>query len=92
MEKSEMLDNGWLKAVESSDKQRVWRTFKEALEQNIPYSCVYAIISQKTGERVNCFASAEVTRNAAGKVIFVHGTVQLADNALSPARREFLRG
>lgn len=75
MERAEMLGNGWLKAVDSDDKQRVWRTFKESIEQNIPYSSNYTVVSQRTGQRIYCYASAEVTRTPQNKVIFIHGTV-----------------
>lgn len=82
MERSEMLGNGWLKAVDSEDKNRVYQTFLEAIHNKIPYNAHYTVINQKTGEKIKCFASAEVTRGPAGEIIFIHGTVEVENNRL----------
>lgn len=82
MERSEMLGNGWLKAIDSEDKTRVYNTFIEAIRNKIPYNSHYTVVNQKTGEKVKCFASAEVTRGLNGEIIFIHGTVEVENNRL----------
>lgn len=76
MERAEMLGNGWLRAIESDDKVRVYNTFTEAIKNRIPYSCHYTVVNQRTGQRTKCYTSAEVTRGPDDKVIFIHGTVE----------------
>lgn len=80
MERSEMLGRGWLKAVDSEDKNRVHQSFLDAIRNKIPYSSSYTIINQKTGERIKCFASAEVTRGLKDEVVFIHGVVEVEND------------
>lgn len=75
MERSEMLGSGWLKAIETGDRARVWANFQEAISSKIPYSVEYVAVNQKTEERIPCFAEAEITRDMDGTVIFIHGVV-----------------
>lgn len=65
---------GWLRAVVPEHRERVWREFKSAIANGIPYACHYSLQTSKG--LVNVVATGEVIRSRDDRILTVRGTVE----------------
>lgn len=74
IERNDMLENGWLKAIVPEERDKVYSIWVNSIKNDIPYSCDYHIINQETGEKLYCRAQTTSTKYAS-KNSGYHGTV-----------------
>lgn len=71
----EMLGNGWLVAIDDSDRADVWLSWQNSIKLGIPYEIVYTVNNRKTNQTFKCRASAITHKAIDGKILGYYGTV-----------------
>lgn len=71
MDRSDMLDNGWLKGIHDDDRDRVFTTWMNSVSKGIPYSCDYRIYNKQTKQTILCRAETLSIKNGQ----WFHGTI-----------------
>ncbi len=83
LEKEAMLEHGWLAAVDDSERDRVFKEWKYAIEQDIPYSWTYTIVNQKTMNVAKFRTTVAPLRTPDGRVLVYYGTVEQISSEVS---------
>lgn len=79
LDRGEMVGNGWLQAIEETDRLRVWGEWTKTTQQGVPFSCTYTVVNQETGEVVRCRAFTVTTHNEKHLPIAYFGVVKPLD-------------
>lgn len=70
----QMLGNGWLAAVDESERAEVWNQWHENIKLDIPHESKYTIYNRKTRETFKVRTTAITHRTNDGKVLAYYGT------------------
>lgn len=81
LERAEMLGNGWLKAVDMSERQKVMEFWEYAVKHNMPYDYEYAVINQNTGKRFRVITRAFPVASRSGEMLCYVGMVEMLSDA-----------
>lgn len=80
LERSDMLNKGWLEAVDKEDRINVWKEWNDFIVNDIPYEAEYYIHNKRTGQKIKCIALARSFKDNEGKSIGIHGFVEPVRN------------
>lgn len=85
LERAEMLGNGWLKAIDISERQKVMEFWEYAVKHNMPYDYEYMVVNQRTGEKYRAATRAFPVSSRAGQMLCYVGMVErLSDGGKNP--------
>lgn len=76
MDAADFAGNGWLSAIDSKERNEVWKLWQSAVKEHIPYEYTYGITNQRTGERFRCYTKAYPAKLKTGEVVWYVGTVE----------------
>lgn len=75
MERQEMLENGWLLAVNDEERAEVWDEWVYSIQNHIPYEAEYTVHNKKTKENFKVRVMAIANKADSGKILGYFGTV-----------------
>lgn len=85
LERAEMLGNGWLKAVNMSERQKVMEFWEYAVAHNMPYDYEYHIVNQDSGEKIRVITRAFPVSSRSGQMLCYVGMVErVLDAGINP--------
>lgn len=75
---SQMIGNGWLRAVVAEERQSVYDKWMGAVRNDFPYECRYRVrcCAEGGGETFEVQATAVAIRDSSGKIIRFYGSVE----------------
>ena len=76
----EMVDYGWLKAIDRNQRIDVLTSWQNAVAKDIPYEWEYTVFNQKSSEKISCRVFTHTLRDLDGKPLMYYGTVEVVDS------------
>lgn len=76
LERAQMLGNGWLQAVNRSERQKVMEFWHYAIEHKMPYDYEYGIVNQETLEKFHAVTRAFPVVSKDGAMLCYVGIVE----------------
>jgi PAS domain-containing protein len=76
MDAADFAGNGWLRAIDKSERQEVFEAWKSAVQNNMPYESEYTVVNQRTHERTKCRSKAYPAKLKSGELVWYVGTVE----------------
>lgn len=79
LEKEEMKGTNYLKGVHNEQRASFYKTFKDSIEQKIPFSYNFLCVNQHNGLKTDCYIKCDVIKDLKGQIIFLSGIVEIVD-------------
>ena len=76
MDAADLSGTGWLSAIDTTERNRVWREWQESIKNHIPYECTYKVTNQRTGESFRCHTKAYPAKVKSGQTVWYVGSVE----------------
>lgn len=85
LERAQMLGNGWMRAVNRSERQKVMEFWEYAVQHKMPYDYEYGVVNQETMEKFKVSTRAFPVVSKDGSVLCYVGMVErLSDGGKNP--------